>query len=550
MATLLLGIFLVFGQKGHLKPFGAHRAPEGPVRELADPSPKQFYVECVSRAEACIIRNVTQSWPAFGKWTNTQYLYDNFGEFNVTVEKKREDEHGKGKQLLKTFIDEGETGYVVTEMPGPMFMDVDTPRSVRCGNLLEKMVEVNFWLSSGDTAGIMHKDPLNQLNCVVAGRKDWTVIDPSHIRLLPMNIEDGTPPEHNSGGVALFKFESVDLKRFPSITEVPYNRSWVEAGDCIYMPGSYIHQVTSPAGRNIQVSLLFAAHTALGKGMAHYGTPEPWDGSSCAADQPFASLAGARQLNEHPVQWVYPGTGPQSMGFGDPARMRAHTLATFAQTIKRAGAGTATAEQLAEAFADSCTDGLAPPDRAISLDDLEAVVEAISLLHARGRWGIHLGDGEDWNSRRINVVGHPSFLLPADFLPRMRDAAVAQAKHFLQEVRELVGGPADTPFSLAELERANAKAFKDALLAYYTAMAIRGQYAFGTHVRKDKATGRYYAVGHGDEGIMNDSDLGDENNDEQHDVAEHEPRLSGEEEDEERSEDEDFDEESSGADEL
>ena len=84
------------------------------------------------------------------------------------------------------------------------------------------------------------------------------------------------------------------------------------------------------------------------------------------------------------------------MGFGDPARMRAQTLATFARTIKLAGGGTAAAEQLAEAFADDCTDDLAPPDRAISLDDLEAVVEAISLLHARGRWGIHLGNGEDW----------------------------------------------------------------------------------------------------------------------------------------------------------
>merc|ERR1711871_657554 len=160
--------------------------------------------------------------------------------------------------------------------------------------------------------------------------------------------------------------------------------------------------------------------------------------------------------------------------------------------------------QLAEAFADDCTDDLAPPDRAISLDDLEAVVEAISLLHARGRWGIHLGNGEDWNTRRINVVGHPSFLLPADFLPRMHDAAVAQATHFLQEVRELVGGPVDAPFSLAELERANAKAFKDALLAYYTSMAIRGQYAFGTRVRRDKTTGQYYAAGQGDMGGVNE----------------------------------------------
>ena len=221
------------------------------------------------------------------------------------VEGKREDTGVKGKMPLRRFIDsEQSTGYVITEMPGPMFKDVDVPKCVRCGNLLEKCVEVNYWMSEGGTAGVMHKDPFNQLNCVVAGRKLWTSVDPTHIEHVPMAMEDGVPAEENSGGIVQFKFEELDLERFPTVLDVPYEQSWVEAGDCLYMPGSFLHQVTSPMGRNIQVSLLFAAHTALGKGFPHYGEPEAWDGASCAAGKEFADLTGKRPLGEHPVQWV------------------------------------------------------------------------------------------------------------------------------------------------------------------------------------------------------------------------------------------------------
>jgi len=71
------------------------------------------------------------------------------------VEGKREDTGVKGKMPLRRFIDSGQsTGYVITEMPGPMFKDVDVPKCVRCGNLLEKCVEVNYWMS--EVQGLRH----------------------------------------------------------------------------------------------------------------------------------------------------------------------------------------------------------------------------------------------------------------------------------------------------------------------------------------------------------------------------------------------------------
>ena len=45
------------------------------------------------------------------------------------------------------------------------------------------------------------KDPFNQLNCVVRGRKHGTVVEPVHIKKITLVIEDGVPSEHNSGGI-------------------------------------------------------------------------------------------------------------------------------------------------------------------------------------------------------------------------------------------------------------------------------------------------------------------------------------------------------------
>jgi hypothetical protein len=521
---------------GHMKTFGEHRLPEGEIHVVADDiSPEAFYRECVVPAKACMVRGVTKSWPAFQRWSNDSYLSSAFGHFNVTVEGKREDTGGKGKMPLKRFMDSMQsTGYVITEMPGAMFEDVEVPKIMRCGNLLEKCVEVNFWLSEGGTAGIMHKDPFNQFNCVVRGRKLWTIVDPKHIKKVPMVIEDGMPSEENSGGIVAFKFESVDLARFPSLVDVPYEQSWVEAGDCLYMPGSYLHQVTSPMGRNIQVSLLFAAHTALGKGFEHYGEAEEWDGATCRAGQPFAGLTDSRRLSEHPVQWVYPGNGPQSMGFGDPQRMRDHMLQIFSGIAEAAG-GRATVAKLADAFATHCS-GQIRTHRTLPMDDLEAIVEAITLLQARGRFGIHVGHGELWNNRKI-LVDDNHFLLPPDFIPKLHSAAKRQATMFFDEAAVKLG--AKEGLSIADLQSITKLEYKSGLLAHYTAQGISGQYPYGANVKYDNKRERWVLSSTASQ----DRDSGGGNDDEDLGEDEDEELRQGEEEEgeEEKGEEEEGD---------
>eukprot|EP00038_Savillea_parva_P023800 m.42317 g.42317 ORF g.42317 m.42317 type:complete len:150 (+) comp6259_c0_seq1:1-450(+) len=93
------------------------------------------------------------------------------------------------------------------------------------------------------TSAVMHRDPNNQLNCVVYDSKRWTLIDMASMSDLPLVWEDGVPPLHNTGGTVEFDFESVDLIRYPSLATIPYAQAVVEEGDCIFIPGSYVENV-------------------------------------------------------------------------------------------------------------------------------------------------------------------------------------------------------------------------------------------------------------------------------------------------------------------
>lgn len=86
----------------------------------------------------------------------------------------------------------------------------------------------------------MHRDPNNQLNCVVYDSKRWTLINASFVSQLPFIWEDDVPPIHNTGGMVEFDFEKVDLIKYPFMGTVPYAQTVMEEGDCIFVPGSCV----------------------------------------------------------------------------------------------------------------------------------------------------------------------------------------------------------------------------------------------------------------------------------------------------------------------
>ena len=59
---------------GHLKPFGAHRPPEGDIDSLdAFPDPKTFYEKYVKVGRPVVFKSAAKGIPAFKRWTD-EYL--------------------------------------------------------------------------------------------------------------------------------------------------------------------------------------------------------------------------------------------------------------------------------------------------------------------------------------------------------------------------------------------------------------------------------------------------------------------------------------------
>jgi len=112
------------------------------------------------------------------------------------------------------------------------------------------------------------------------------------------------------------------LNQYPKFANVPFTRVRVNPGDCLFVPGTYIHHVYSSSERNMQVSLLFSGPqipTAMqrvhGKKLGGPEFSKANDfGAKCLADNKQHNI----KIGHVDVAWAYDGVGPITMGFSNP----------------------------------------------------------------------------------------------------------------------------------------------------------------------------------------------------------------------------------------
>lgn len=251
LATIVL-LHMVGGQssssslRGHLKPIGQHRAgPEQTVDEYDTALPAEtFYREYVLKKQPVVFRGGARNWPAFKVWTD-EYLRKEYGDLEVRLEEKKEGESndklpagkfGIGRDTLENFVSEYHApdfnGYIIGELPSPMFKDVMVLPCMACGSLYQKIQEVNFWLTSKGGASAIHRDASDAVNCLLNGTKHWYFMDSKYndeVYVIHRN-------KYEWGGLSLVNPHSVDLEQFPKFADVKYAYLTLNAGDCLYVP--------------------------------------------------------------------------------------------------------------------------------------------------------------------------------------------------------------------------------------------------------------------------------------------------------------------------
>ncbi|XP_065057677.1 uncharacterized protein LOC135685618 isoform X2 [Rhopilema esculentum] len=243
---------------GHLEPLGSKR-PQGKVTMLEEfPDPQDFFTNYVDKSVPLLIRGGAISSPAFKLWEDDYLKSHKESETTqVFVENRKKENRTKGGYNipLKKFIERYKKDdiYMVNGVPEHLQKDLRLPAPLRCESTRKMLVDTVTWFSSGGTKSVLHNDDVDNINCLLRGKKQLLFIDYNKYKS-KVNIDK---PE---GGYSDMDVDKLDFVKYPGMREVEYINATMEEGDCLFIPYKWFHQVNSWSndnGMNVAVNVWF-----------------------------------------------------------------------------------------------------------------------------------------------------------------------------------------------------------------------------------------------------------------------------------------------------
>ncbi|KAL4238990.1 hypothetical protein ACF0H5_003694 [Mactra antiquata] len=231
-------------EPGHLKPFGEGR-PSQLVEEIDYyPLAKDFFENYVIPLKPVKIKGAAKMSSAFWKWRDDYFLsVEDTDDQQINVETRKKENRDeevktmKFKEFVKIY--NHSEYYMVDSVPKFLSNDVLVPCPLQCKSLMNSnLVETVMWYSSGGTKSVVHVDNVDNINCLYRGDKSFVFVDPSKYR-------NKVDLDRLDGSYSSMDVDSVDYVKFPGMAEVEYYHVHITAGDCLYIPYDWIHQVRS-----------------------------------------------------------------------------------------------------------------------------------------------------------------------------------------------------------------------------------------------------------------------------------------------------------------
>ena len=216
-----------------------------PAETTAAPAERyQALLECVAKHREAVesrclmagvgrpllLRGAARLLPAYRQWRTDAALEARHGrQILQTVEQEKAAK--RSTPALTMTVAEFLAGYntsqyyAIATLPPAMRPDADHAAAglLPVGGL---SVGAMIWFSSGGSSSVLHKDVLDNVNCVLAGTKRVSIV----------------PPRLN---------EAVEAERWDDLR---WDVATVREGDCLFIPGNWYHQVATAAGRSIAVN--------------------------------------------------------------------------------------------------------------------------------------------------------------------------------------------------------------------------------------------------------------------------------------------------------
>lgn len=261
-----------------------------PVREWHDVTPERFANEIAPLYEPAILRGHVRDWPAVRAGQSSaqalreylagfsqgepiklflgppeidgRFFYDETLQgFNFV---RRKDHFASAMKRLKAMEPDAEppafyigATAIPRTLPG---LERDNPM-----NLVDDRVPPNIWIGNRTTIPT-HYDVSDNIACVIAGHRRFTLFPPEQVRNLYVGPIDFTPAGQP---VSLVDPYAPDLERFPRFAEaMPTARvAELEPGDALYVPSLWWHQVESLDRFNVLINYWWEY------GVANTGSP-------------------------------------------------------------------------------------------------------------------------------------------------------------------------------------------------------------------------------------------------------------------------------------
>lgn len=120
---------------------------------------------------------------------------------------------------------------------------------------------INFWMGDSRAITSMHKDPYENIYCVISGFKDFILIPPVDVHLVPRETYQSAVYETDKNGIMQIKplFDdnnkpitlnwvsidplAPDLRKYPNYSKANVFRVRINAGDMLYLPSMWYHHV-------------------------------------------------------------------------------------------------------------------------------------------------------------------------------------------------------------------------------------------------------------------------------------------------------------------
>uniref|UniRef100_A0A1A8N408 Bifunctional peptidase and (3S)-lysyl hydroxylase JMJD7 n=1 Tax=Nothobranchius pienaari TaxID=704102 RepID=A0A1A8N408_9TELE len=249
------------------------------------PDPLDFYRDWIGPNKPCIIRNALSHWPALSRWT-LDYLREKIGSKVISVAvtpngyadavagdyfvmpEERKMSFSSVLDIIEGKVQRSGVFYVQKQCSNllqelPELIDDLEPHVAWMSAALGKMPDaVNFWLGEEKAITSMHKDPYENLYCVISGEKHFILLPPTDRPFIPYGVyrpavyleQDsgefkvvGTEDSQKVPWIPLDPLEP-DLEQYPQYRWAQPLRCSVKAGEMLYLPSLWFHHVQQSHG--------------------------------------------------------------------------------------------------------------------------------------------------------------------------------------------------------------------------------------------------------------------------------------------------------------